>query len=81
MSDEPVLSPQAMLETHEFAAKALEEVTKRAIADGRDPGILHTAYMVTAAGWLANAFGPERASVFLRQLADQIAAEGDRAAH
>lgn len=81
MNDGVAPSPQQMLETHEFAAKTLEEVSKRAIEDGHDPGILHTAYMVTAAGWLVNAFGAERAGAFLRQLADQVEATQEAASH
>jgi len=62
-------SPESMLETHEFAAKALEEVAKRAAADGHDPGILHTAFCIAAVSYLANAYGRERAHGLLEQLA------------
>lgn len=67
-------TPEAMLRTHEFAAKALEELTARAEADGQDPVALHLAYCVASVGYLSNAIGLARTRQFLRQLERQLEA-------
>ena len=74
MADEP--SPEILLQTHQFAEAALDEVTKRAEADGLDPSLLHVAFAIASVGWLANRHGPERARDLLDQLRAQMEALG-----
>lgn len=74
MADAP--SPDDLLRTHQFAEAALEEVTRRAEADGLDPSLLHVAFAIASIGWLANRHGPERARDLLDQLRVQIEALG-----
>ena len=74
MADAP--SPDDLLRTHQFAETALEEVSKRAEADGLDPSLLHVAFAIASIGWLANRHGPERARDLLDQLRVQIEALG-----
>ena len=62
------LSPEDALQIQQFAEKTLEEITKRAEADGMDPVMLHSAFCVASIGWLANALGPEKAAAFLRHV-------------
>ena len=74
MADAP--SPDDLLRTHQFAEAALDEVTRRAEADGLDPSLLHVAFAIASIGWLANRHGPERARDLLDQLRAQIEALG-----
>ena len=74
MADAP--SPEILLQTHQFAEAALDEVTKRAEADGLDPSLLHVAFAIASVGWLANRHGPERARDLLDQLRAQMEALG-----
>jgi hypothetical protein len=69
-------SPETLLRTHQFAETAMEEVTRRAEADGLDPDLLHVAFAIAAIGWLANRHGPERARDLLDQLRAQVEALG-----
>ena len=62
------LSPEDALQIQQFAEKTLEEITKRAEADGMDPIMLHSAFCVASVGWLANKLGPEKAGEFLRHV-------------
>lgn len=70
MTDAP--SPETLLRTHQFAESALDEVTKRAEADGLDPSLLHVAFAIASIGWLANRHGPGRARDLLEQLRAQM---------
>ena len=74
MADAP--SPESLLRTHQFAETALNEVTRRAEADGHDSSLLHVAFAIAAIGWLANRHGPERARDLLDQLRAQVDALG-----
>jgi hypothetical protein len=69
-------SPDVLLRTHQFAETALDEVTKRAEADGLDASLLHVAFAIASIGWLANRHGPERARDLLDQLRAQVEALG-----
>ena len=66
------LSPEDALQIQQFAEKTLEEITKRAEADGMDPIMLHSAFCVAAVGWMANALGPEKTGQFLRHVAGTL---------
>lgn len=67
-------SPQEMIIHQQFADQTLEEVTKAAEKDGMDPGILHTAYIVSSVSWLQQHFGPENTLNFLGQMMHAVEA-------
>ncbi len=68
-------SPEDALRVQQLADAALEEVATRAEDDGVDPVMLHSAFCVSSAGWLANAIGPEKAAALLTHLAASLTGE------
>lgn len=72
MADDPQTPEEQMLATHEFAAKALEEIVRRGSDDGYDPDLMHVAFCVTSIGYLSNSFGATRTKELLQQLLGQI---------
>lgn len=79
MSDTPSFGPQEqaeaerMMAAQEFAVNALEELSKRAEADGHDLNLLHSAIVVAAAGFLVNRNGPDMTFRFLEEIAQAVA--------
>jgi hypothetical protein len=68
----PGANPETALRIQQFAEQALDEITKRAEADGMDPVQIHLAMCIANMGYLANTFGPERAAGLIDQLSDMI---------
>ncbi len=81
MSDDSQTSEEQMLATHEFAAKALEEIVRRGAADGYNPDLMHVAFCVTSIGFLSNSFGPARTRELLQQLMAQVDALAEAGTH
>ena len=72
MTDDTQTPEEQMLATHEFAAKALEEIVRRGVEDGYSPELMHVAFCVTSIGFLSNSFGSARTKELLQQLIAQV---------
>lgn len=72
MSNPPAADAATMLRIQQFAEIVLDELAKRAKADGVDPVQVHLAICIASMGFLANNFGPERAGDLIDQLGAMV---------